>query len=91
VTAGQLKATGAMLALLRDALWPNLVQTLEGTPALVHGGPFANVAHGCNSVIATRTALALADWVITVQQRLRRGGRGRAPARGRARRADRCV
>jgi len=65
VTAGQLKATGAMLALLRDALWPNLVQTLEGTPALVHGGPFANIAHGCNSVIATRTALALADWVIT--------------------------
>jgi len=54
-----------MLALLRDALWPNLVQTLEGTPALVHGGPFANIAHGCNSVIATRTALALADWVIT--------------------------
>ena len=65
VTAGELKVTGAMLALLRDALWPNLVQTLEGTPALVHGGPFANIAHGCSSVMATRTGLALADWVIT--------------------------
>jgi formate--tetrahydrofolate ligase len=65
VTAGQLKASGAMLALLRDALLPNLVQSLEGTPVLVHGGPFANIAHGCNSVIATRTALHLADWVIT--------------------------
>src|SRR5690606_7522255 len=57
--------TGAMLALLRDALWPNLVQTAEGVPALVHGGPFANIAHGCNSAIATRTALHLADWAIT--------------------------
>lgn len=65
VTAGQLQATGAMLALLKDAIQPNLVQTLEGTPALVHGGPFANIAHGCNSVIATKTALHLADWVIT--------------------------
>jgi formate--tetrahydrofolate ligase len=65
VTAGELNATGAMLALLRDALEPNLVRTLEGTPALVHGGPFANIAHGCSSVIATRTALHLADWVIT--------------------------
>jgi len=65
VTAGQLGATGAMLALLRDALRPNLVQTLEGTPALIHGGPFANIAHGCNSVIATRMALHLADWCIT--------------------------
>ncbi len=65
VTAGQLHAAGAMLALLRDALWPNLVQTLEGTPVFVHGGPFANIAHGCNSVIATKTALHVADWVIT--------------------------
>jgi formate--tetrahydrofolate ligase len=65
VTAGQLGVTGAMLALLRDALWPNLVQTLEGTPAIVHGGPFANIAHGCNSVLATKTGLMLADWVIT--------------------------
>jgi formate--tetrahydrofolate ligase len=65
VTARQLSASGAMLALLRDALWPNLVQTLEGTPALVHGGPFANIAHGCNSVMATRMALHLADWAVT--------------------------
>ena len=65
VTAGQLGVTGAMLALLRDAMWPNLVQTLEGTPAIVHGGPFANIAHGCNSVLATKTGLQLADWVIT--------------------------
>jgi len=65
VTAGQIGATGAMLALLKDALLPNLVQTLEGTPALVHGGPFANIAHGCNSVLATRMALHLADWAIT--------------------------
>ena len=65
VTAGDLKAAGAMTALLKDALKPNLVQTLEGTPALVHGGPFANIAHGCNSVIATKTALKLADYVIT--------------------------
>ena len=65
VTAGDLKAQGAMCALLRDALRPNLVQTLEGTPALIHGGPFANIAHGCNSVIATRTALSLADYVVT--------------------------
>jgi formate--tetrahydrofolate ligase len=65
VTAEKLRASGAMLALLREALWPNLVQTLEGTPALVHGGPFANIAHGCNSVIATRMALHLADWAIT--------------------------
>jgi formate--tetrahydrofolate ligase len=65
VTAAQLRAPGAMLALLCDALWPNLVQTLEGTPALVHGGPFANIAHGCSSVIATRMALHLADWAVT--------------------------
>jgi formate--tetrahydrofolate ligase len=65
VTARRLRASGAMLALLRDALWPNLVQTLEGTPAFVHGGPFANIAHGCNSVIATRMALQLAGWAIT--------------------------
>ncbi len=65
VTAGQLSAAGAMLALLRDALQPNLVQTLEGTPVLVHGGPFANIAHGCNSVLATRVGLHLADWVVT--------------------------
>ncbi len=65
VTAGDLKATGAMAALLKDALKPNLVQTLEGTPAIVHGGPFANIAHGCNSVIATKTALKLADYTVT--------------------------
>ncbi len=65
VTAAQLSASGAMLALLRDALQPNLVQTLEGTPALVHGGPFANIAHGCSSVLATRMAMHLADWTIT--------------------------
>ena len=65
VTAGDLKATGAMAALLKDALKPNLVQTLEGTPAFVHGGPFANIAHGCNSVMATRMALALGDIVVT--------------------------
>ncbi len=65
VTAGQLKAAGAMTALLKDALKPNLVQTLEGTPAFVHGGPFANIAHGCNSVIATKMALRLGDYAIT--------------------------
>ena len=65
VTAGDLKAEGAMTALLKDALKPNLVQTLEGTPAFVHGGPFANIAHGCNSVIATKTALKAADYAIT--------------------------
>ena len=65
VTAGDLHAVGAMTALLRDALKPNLVQTLEGTPAFVHGGPFANIAHGCNSVIATRTALKLGDYTVT--------------------------
>ncbi len=65
VTAGDLKAAGAMTALLKDALKPNLVQTLEGTPAIVHGGPFANIAHGCNSVIATRMAMKLGDYAIT--------------------------
>lgn len=65
VTAGQLKAAGAMAALLKDAVKPNLVQTLEGTPALVHGGPFANIAHGCNSVTATRLALKLGDYAVT--------------------------
>ena len=65
VTAGDLKAEGAMTALLKDALKPNLVQTLEGTPAFVHGGPFANIAHGCNSVIATKTAMKMADYAIT--------------------------
>lgn len=65
ITAGDLKAEGAMTALLKDALKPNLVQTLEGTPAFVHGGPFANIAHGCNSVIATKTALKMADYAIT--------------------------
>jgi formate--tetrahydrofolate ligase len=65
VTAKDLKADGAMAVLLKDALAPNLVQTLEGTPAFVHGGPFANIAHGCNSVMATRTALKLADVVVT--------------------------
>ena len=63
--AADLKADGALAALLKDALAPNLVQTLEGTPALVHGGPFANIAHGCNSVLATATALGLADYVVT--------------------------
>jgi len=65
VTAGQLGAVGAMAALLKDALKPNLVQTLEGTPAFVHGGPFANIAHGCNSVIATRMAMKLGDYAVT--------------------------
>ena len=65
VTASDLQATGAMAALLKDALKPNLIQTLEHTPAIVHGGPFANIAHGCNSVRATQTALKLADYVIT--------------------------
>ena len=65
VTAGQLNAVGAMAALLKDALKPNMVQTLENTPAFVHGGPFANIAHGCNSVRATKTALKLADYVVT--------------------------
>ena len=65
VTAKDLKAEGAMTVLLKDALQPNLVQTLEGNPAFVHGGPFANIAHGCNSVVATRTALKLADYVVT--------------------------
>jgi formate--tetrahydrofolate ligase len=65
VTAGELKAAGAMAALLRDALKPNLVQTQEGTPAFVHGGPFANIAHGCSSVLATRLALKVADYVVT--------------------------
>jgi len=65
VTADDLRATGAMLVLLRDALLPNLVATAEGTPALVHGGPFANIAHGCSSVLGTRLGLQLADWVVT--------------------------
>ncbi|MDZ5726892.1 formate--tetrahydrofolate ligase, partial [Acetobacterium sp. K1/6] len=65
ITASQLKANGAMAALLKDALKPNLVQTLEGTPAFIHGGPFANIAHGCNSVIATRMAMHFADYVVT--------------------------
>ncbi len=65
ITAGQLRAQGAMCALLKDALKPNLVQTLEGTPAFVHGGPFANIAHGCNSLMATRMALALGDYCVT--------------------------
>lgn len=65
VTAGELKVVGSMMALLRDAMQPNLLQTLEHTPALVHGGPFANIAHGCNSVRATKTALGLADYVVT--------------------------
>src|SRR6202162_3135310 len=65
VRAGDLKAHGAMTVLLKEALAPNLVQTLEGTPAFIHGGPFANIAHGCNSVLATTTALKLADYVVT--------------------------
>ena len=65
VSAGDLKAAGAMTALLKDAIRPNLVQTIEGSPALIHGGPFANIAHGCNSVIATRAAMKLGDYVVT--------------------------
>ena len=65
VTANDLRATGAMTALLKDSIKPNLVQTLEGTPALVHGGPFANIAHGCNSILATKMALKLGDYVVT--------------------------
>jgi formate--tetrahydrofolate ligase len=65
VRCGQLKAEGAMTALLKDALKPNLVQTLEGTPAFVHGGPFANIAHGCNSVMATKMALKMGDYTVT--------------------------
>ena len=65
VTAGDLKAVGAMTALLKDAIKPNLVQTLEGTPAFVHGGPFANIAHGCNSIMATRMAMKLGDYAVT--------------------------
>ena len=65
VTAGDLEATGAMALLLKDAIKPNLVQTLDNTPAFIHGGPFANIAHGCNSVVATKTALKLGDYVIT--------------------------
>ena len=65
ITAGDLKAQGAMTALLKDALKPNLVQTLEGTPAFIHGGPFANIAHGCNSIMATKAALKLGDYAVT--------------------------
>ena len=65
VTAGQLKAVGAMAALLKDAIKPNMVQTLEGTPAFIHGGPFANIAHGCNSIQATETAMRLSDYTVT--------------------------
>ncbi|MBR2902051.1 MAG: formate--tetrahydrofolate ligase [Clostridia bacterium] len=65
VTCGQLKAAGAMTALLKDAIKPNLVQTLEGTPAIVHGGPFANIAHGCNSIMATKMAMKLGDYAVT--------------------------
>lgn len=65
IHAGELKATGALMALLKHAIKPNLVATAEGTPALIHGGPFGNIAHGCNSLIATKTALGLADWVVT--------------------------
>ncbi len=65
VTAGELGAVGSMMAVLKDALLPNLVQTVEGVPAFIHGGPFANIAHGCNSVLATKMALAHADWVVT--------------------------
>src|SRR3546814_18876693 len=65
IRASDLKASGPMTALLRDALMPNLVQTLEGNPAFIHGGPFANIAHGCNSVMATRTALKLAAYTVT--------------------------
>jgi hypothetical protein len=70
-----IKADGAMTVLLKDAMQPNLVQTLENNPAFVHGGPFANIAHGCNSVIATKTALKLADFVVTEAGLRRRSGR----------------
>ena len=79
VTAHDLKAEGAMAALLKDALKPNLVQTLEGTPAFVHGGPFANIAHGCNSIMATRMALTLGDYVRHRGRLRRRPGRGEVP------------
>ena len=65
ITVKDLKAEGSLAVLLKDAIKPNLVQTLEHTPAIIHGGPFANIAHGCNSVIATKTALKLADYVVT--------------------------
>lgn len=65
VTAHDLKAEGAMAALLKDAIKPNMVQTLEGTPAFIHGGPFANIAHGCNSILATETAMRLSDYTVT--------------------------
>ena len=65
VTAHDLKAEGAMAAVLKDAIKPNLVQTLEGTPAFIHGGPFANIAHGCNSIQATETALKLGEYTVT--------------------------
>src|SRR5262249_56009198 len=65
IRASDLNAHGAMTVLLKEALAPNLVQTLEGTPAFIHGGPFANIAHGCNSVLATTTSLKLADYVVT--------------------------
>jgi len=65
VRARDLKAAGAMTVLLREPLKPNLVQTLENNPALIHGGPFANIAHGCNSVLATQAALKMADYVVT--------------------------
>ena len=65
VTAADLNADGAMTVLMKDAMAPNLAQSLEGTPAFVHGGPFANIAHGCNSVVATKTALGLGDYVVT--------------------------
>ena len=65
IRASDLEAAGAMTALLKDAFAPNLVQTIENNPALIHGGPFANIAHGCNSVIATKTALKLAGYVVT--------------------------
>jgi len=78
VTAADLRAVGAMMALLKDAMLPNLAQTCDGVPALVHGGPFANIAHGCNSVVATRLALARADWVVTCRSAWRRR-RSRSP------------
>src|SRR6202034_2936769 len=65
IHARDLKASGAMTAVLKDALKPNLVQTLENNPVFIHGGPFANIAHGCNSVLATKTAMKLADYVVT--------------------------
>ena len=89
VTAEDLKAAGAMTVLLKDALAPNLVQTLEGTPAFIHGGPFANIAHGCNSVIATTAGLALSDYTVTEAASAPTSARRNSSTSSAARRASR--